>query len=347
MRRGDKIIATLLLVGFVALLLSPFTFFAIRPGEVGVLYHLFGGGTVTNFVYTEGVGVKWPWNTIYRYEVRTQALHENVHALAADGLTIQMEATVLFHPIPQKTGQLHKDVGPDYAERIVRPVIIEAVRDVIGKYGPHDLYRGAVDSLEQQVLDQLQAAPIGLINYEGVVLRKIVLPKSLNDAITNKLTEEQNAHTYDFLIAQAEKEAARKRVEAIGIQTFYSIVANALSPQLLTWRGIEATVQIARSPNSKVVIVGGSKDQLPLILGSDIAQQPSLPAPPAINPDSNKLPNFEDLPRLFPNLSSEASGDKQNSAEQPATTSRAPRSNAASESKGPEAKGSPETANAQ
>lgn len=347
MRRSDKVIATILLGGFIALILSPFTFFAIHPGQVGVLYHLFGGGTVTNFVYTEGVGVKWPWNTIYRYEVRTQALHETVHALASDGLSVEMDATVLFHPIPHEAGRLHKEVGPDYAERIVRPIVIEAVRDIIGKYGPHELYRFTVDSLEQQVLSHLKAAPLGLIHYDGVVLRKIVLPKSLNDAITNKLTEEQNAHTYDFLIVQAEKEAARKRVEAIGIQTFYSIVANALSPQLLTWRGIEATVQIARSPNSKVVIVGGSKDQLPLILGSDISQQPSLPAPPAIDPDGNKLPNFEALPSLFPNLSSEAPGNKQMRIEPSRTTSSAARANAGTETRGSGAASSSEAPNAQ
>jgi len=116
------------------------------------------------------------------------------------------------------------------------------------------------------------------------------------------LTEEQNAQAYDYLIAQAEKEASRKRIEAIGIQTFYSIVANALSPQLLTWRGIEATVQLARSPNSKVVIIGGNKDQLPLILGSDIANQPNLPAPLAVNPNANPLPNFDDLPSMFPDM---------------------------------------------
>ena len=71
--RSDKIIGAVLFIGFVALILTPFTFFAIRPGEVGVLYHLFGGGTETTFVYNEGIGIKWPWNTIYRYEVRTQA----------------------------------------------------------------------------------------------------------------------------------------------------------------------------------------------------------------------------------------------------------------------------------
>ena len=300
--RSDKIIGAVLFIGFVALILTPFTFFAIRPGEVGVLYHLFGGGTETTFVYNEGIGIKWPWNTIYRYEVRTQAREETVNGLAADGLNVGVDVTVLFHPISVKAGLLHKEVGPDYASRLVRPVTVEAVRDIIGKYSPHDLYRRRVMSLEQQILGQLRIAAVSLVHYEGVVVRNVVLPQNLNEAITRKLTEEQNAQAYDYLIAQAEKEASRKRIEAIGIQTFYSIVANALSPQLLTWRGIEATVQLARSPNSKVVIIGGNKDQLPLILGSDIANQPNLPAPLAVNPNANPLPNFDDLPSMFPDM---------------------------------------------
>jgi regulator of protease activity HflC (stomatin/prohibitin superfamily) len=309
MRRGDKVIAFILLLGFLALVLSPFTFFAIRPGEAGVLYHLFGGGTETNYVYDEGIGVKWPWNRIYRYEVRTQNVEETVSGLASDGLTVDFSVTVLYHPIIARTGLLHKEIGPDYAERLVRPTTTEAVRDVIGKHNPHDLYRIGITTIEQQILQRIKLTEIGFLNYRAVIVRKITLPPNLNDAITRKLTEEQNAQAYDYLIQQAEKEAARKRVEAIGIQTFYSIVANSLSPQLLTWRGIEATVQLSRSPNTKIVIVGGGKDQLPLILGSDIASQPNVPAPTAADPNSNPLPDFNELPKLFPDLPSRPSGE--------------------------------------
>lgn len=298
----------MLFFGLVALVLIPFVFFAIRPGEIGVLYRLFGGGTETVFVHREGIGVKLPWNSIYRYEVRTQARDETINALATDGLSVTVELTVLYHPVPDDVGVLHKTVGPDYADRLVRPVTIEAVRDIIGKFNPHDLYRQDITAIEQQILDLIKLSPIGLVDYRGVIIRRLTLPDNLNEAITRKLTEEQHAQAYDFLILQAEKEAERKRIEAIGIQTFYSIVANALSPQLLTWRGIEATVQIARSPNSKIVIVGGNKDQLPLILGSDIGNQPALPAPEPVNPGANPLPSFDDLPRLFPESRSSDSG---------------------------------------
>src|SRR5262249_8460792 len=118
----------------------------------------------------------------------------------------------------------------------------------------------------------------------------------------------QNAQAYQYLIQQAQDEAERKRIEAIGIQTFYSIVANALTPQLLTWRGIEATVELSKSNNAKIVVVGSGKDQMPLILGSDIAKQRDLPPPAVIDPQSNPLPAFRDLPRLFPKATGDGGG---------------------------------------
>jgi regulator of protease activity HflC (stomatin/prohibitin superfamily) len=299
---GEKFIAVMLALGVLILALVPFVFFLMLPGEVGVLYRVFAGGTQTNFVYPEGLGVKLPWDRIYHYSVRVQARDEDVHALAMDGLSVQMKITVLFHPIPNAAGRLHKEIGTEYAERVVRPVAIGAVRDIVGKYDPHEIYRRNVDDMEQEILAAVRSSPaaLGLIEFTRVVIRELSLPPTLDEAITRKLTEEQYAQTYEYLIDQTRWEAERKRIEAIGIQTFYSIVANALTPQLLTWRGIEATVQLARSNNAKVVIVGSGKDQLPLILGSDVANQPALPAPTPVNPDSSQLPSLDDLPPLFP-----------------------------------------------
>ena len=299
--KADKVVAALLLFGLVGLFLWPFVVFAVRPGEVGVLYRLFTTGTVTTHFYEEGIGFKWPWNRIYFYEMRTQAVDEMVNGLAHDGLRVGVSITVLFRPVIENVGILHKTIGPDYVTRLVRPLSVAAVRNVIGKYDPHDLYRRDDNRLEAWITAELKdERDEALIEYQNVIVRNVVLPPVLDQAITRKLTEEQNTEAYEYLIAQAEQEAQRQRVQAIGIQTFYSIIADALSPQLLTWRGIEATIQIARSNNAKVVIVGGGKDQLPLILGSDIANMPALPTPPAVDPQSHSLPNFGELPMLFP-----------------------------------------------
>ena len=307
--RSEKVIATALLIGVVILALIPFTFFLIPAGHVGVLYRTLSNGTETGYVYHEGIGIKFPWNRIYRYEVRTQTRDEDIHALAENGLSVQVAISVLFHPVPDSVGKLHQAIGTDYVERIVRPIIIGAVRDIVGKFGPHDLYRVKVTEFKSRILDSVRASPAasaGLIDFQRVVVRDLVLPTTLNDAINEKLTEEQRAQAYEFLITQAGREAERKRIEAIGIQTFYSIVANALTPQLLTWRGIEATVELSKSNNTKIVVVGGGKDQLPLILGSDIANQPNLPNPSPIDPQSHPLPSLEDLPKLFPDNAAKA-----------------------------------------
>jgi regulator of protease activity HflC (stomatin/prohibitin superfamily) len=310
MSRSEKFIALMLIVGVIALALIPFTFIIIPAGHVGVLYRLLRHGTETDFVYHEGLNIKWPFDRIYAYEVRTKTLDESVHALATDGLSVQVKISVLYHPVPDSAGRLHQEVGYEYVDRIVRPISLGAVRDIIGKSDPHDLYRINVEDLESRILDKMRrsVAAKGLIEFERVVVRDLDLPASLNQAINHKLTEEQNAQAYQYLIQQAQDEAERKRIEAIGIQTFYSIVANALTPQLLTWRGIEATVELSKSNNAKIVVVGSGKDQMPLILGSDIAKQPELPAPAVIDPQSNPLPAFRDLPRLFPKATGDGGG---------------------------------------
>ena len=300
MTRTDRIVAVLLVLGLISLLLWPFTLFVVPSGRAGVIYHLLGDGTDTKYVYDEGLGIKWPWDRIYLYDMRKQALNQTVYGLAIDGLSVRVDVTVLFHPYRATVGLLHKQIGEDYVERLVRPSAIEAVRNVIGQYGPYDLFQIDGDVLQDAILHHLRPSGGDIVDFTAVIVRQVDFPPQLNAAITNKLTEQQNAEAYKFILEQARQQAEHERIRAIGLQTFYSIVANALTPQLLTWRGIEATVQIARSNNTKIVIVGGGKDQLPLILGSDIARQPALPPPAPVDPRTHQLPPLQDLPSLFP-----------------------------------------------
>lgn len=312
LRVMDHVIITALVLGVLALLLWRLIFVAVPPGSVGVLYRLFSGGTETTWVFPEGLAIKWPFNSIVPYEVRTQARDYRAVVLSQNGLIITIDLTTLFHIVPEEAGLLHKEVGPDYVNRIIYPSSIEAVRQVVGNYGPHDLYTTNNLEMQEKVLERLRGINNGRhLEFEDVIIRTIALPTEVNQAITQKLVQEQVAASYDFRVLREKREAERKRIEAIGIQTFYSIVANSLTPSLLTWRGMEATVEIAQSPNSKVVIVGGGKDQLPLILGSDIANLPALPPPAAVSPLRNPLPDLDRLPPLFPGTSSadSTSGD--------------------------------------
>jgi regulator of protease activity HflC (stomatin/prohibitin superfamily) len=300
--RLDKLIVFALTTGVLFFVLWRTIFIAIPAGNVAVLFRLFNGGTYTGQVYREGLMIKWPWDACYLYEVRTQTRNYSVDALGSNGLTVHADFTALFHPIPQDLPLLHREIGPDYIDRLVTPVSLDAVRQVIAQYGPQTLNTVPTAVIQKQILERLRNnRETAHLLFESVVIRRLALPESLNNAINAKLTEEQYEQAYDFRIEREKKEAVRKHIEAVGIQNFYSIVANALTPSLLTWRGIEATVEVSRSPNSKIVIMGGGKNQLPLILGSEISNLPTSPKSVApVNPDKFRLPDFDRLPSLFP-----------------------------------------------
>lgn len=300
LRKLDHIIIVGLALALGALLLWPSIFVTIGAGQVGVLFRLFGGGTETRFVFHEGVAVKWPWDVITLYDVRTQAVHLRVDALTSDGLLVSLDITSLYHPKPNEAGFLHKELGQQYPERIVVPNSIQAVRRIVGQYDPHAIYTAGTFALAQDIITDLRKkTDQHRIIFDDLIIRTITLPEKVNVAINEKLTQEQLAEALEYKILQAKREAERKRIEAIGIQTFYSIVADALTPSLLTWRGIEATVEIAASSNTKIVIVGGGQDQMPLILGSDIGTTAASPAPAAVNPEGNQLPDLNKLVPLF------------------------------------------------
>lgn len=295
------IIGGMVLAGFLLLLLWRTIFVPILPGHVGVLYRLFLGGTVVERVLNEGLQVKFPWNRIYIFEVRVQARDFQVFALSAEGMPINVEITTLFRVERDTAGRLLKEVGTDYIERIVRPLSIGSVREVIARFDSHELYTVDARELQLDILEFLQASKQGsLIHYQDVKIRSIKLPQRVVAAIEEKLAQEQLAASYQFRLARQRQEAERLRIEGIGLRNFYSVVSSALTDQLLTWRGIEATVRLADSPNSKVVIVGGGKDQLPLILGGELG---SLPKPSGevlpVGPDAGELPDWLNLPPIF------------------------------------------------
>ena len=101
------------------------------------------------------------------------------------------------------------------------------------------------------------------------MIRDVTLPPTLQKAIENKLKQEQEALEYEFKLAKEEKEAERKRIEAQGISDFQRIVTKTITPALLKWKGVETTQEIAKSQNSKVIVIGNGDGDLPIILGSD------------------------------------------------------------------------------
>ncbi len=269
-RRHDmKIAIALLFIAFVTIYFWSSIVIAIHPGEAGVLWsRIFG--TRVNVVYQEGTHLILPINQMTIYNVRYQKVDRLFSVLSKDGLEIAVQTTVRFKPVDKLIGRLHQQIGPDYVETIVIPEVGQAVRTTIGKYRPEELYTSEFDEIQQNIL-RLARAQVRerFVLLDDIQIQTITLPRSVATAIQHKLEEEQTSLEMTFRISRERQEAERKKIEAEGIKAYQDIVASGLNNALLQYKGIDATLELAKSPNSKVVIIGAGKDGLPMILGAD------------------------------------------------------------------------------
>lgn len=245
-------------------------FVKIDYGERGVIYRLLGGGLDTEQIYDQGLHFILPWNTMHIYDVKIQEATSNMQVLSKNGLTIKLEVSYRYNPIADEIGKLHDRVGQSYHERIIIPEIRSVTREIIGKYLPEELYSTKREVIEDEIF---KLTDMGIsqkhIHLDAVLIRDVELPVTLQQAIENKLKQEQMALEYEFRIEQAKKEAERRKIEAQGKSDAFNIINKSLTDKILTEKGIDATLELAKSPNSKVVVVGGGKNGMPLILNSD------------------------------------------------------------------------------
>ena len=181
---------------------------------------------------------------------------------------MDLEASLLYRLDPDKAAEIYRTVGRDYEGTVVEPQIRSAIREITASYDAKALYSSEREKIAQEISDQFAklTKDRGIIT-ESVLLRKIGLPPIVANAIQEKLRREQEAEQMKFVLQKEQQEAERKRIEAQGIADFQRIVAAGISPQLLEWKGIEATEKLALSPNSKIVVIGNPKSGLPIILG--------------------------------------------------------------------------------
>ncbi|MCZ2355809.1 MAG: prohibitin family protein [Bacteroidia bacterium] len=245
-------------------------FVTIETGEKGIIFYKFGGGLDKKEVLGQGLHTLAPWNTCFVYDTRIQESGEEMEVLASNGLSILLDLSYRYSPIPEEIGYLHEEIGEDFHRRIVIPEIRSSTRKVIGKYLPEELYSTKREVIQEEIFHQTDAAiKKKHIKLDALLIRSIKLPETIKVAIESKLKQEQESMEYEFKISKEKKEAERKRIEAQGIKDFQNIVSEGISDKLLRWKGIEATQELAKSQNSKVVIVGNGKDGLPVILGRD------------------------------------------------------------------------------
>jgi regulator of protease activity HflC (stomatin/prohibitin superfamily) len=260
---GSKLLGGLGLLFVVILLFASVV--SVPTGHVGVLT-LFG--RVTGEALGEGIHVINPLKSVQRLSIQTQSVKETANVPSNEGLILALDTSLLFHLDRSKAAEVFQKVGANYAEKIVEPTMRAAIRAATSAHTANALYTNARELVQQQIQDELtaQLAPRGVI-VENVLLRDVQLPAMLKSSIEAKQQAEQDALRMNFILQKEKQEAERKRIEAQGISDFQKIVAQGISPQLLEWKGIEATEKLATSANSKVVVVGNAKNGLPLILG--------------------------------------------------------------------------------
>ena len=247
---------------------SNYMFYTIEPGEKGVLFKKFGGGLDKENVYGQGFHIIAPWNTLHIYDVKERDEKLPLTVLSKNGLQIDIDLSARYMPVEAKIGYLHDEIGRNYLERIIKPEISSITREVIGNYLPEELYSTKREVLEQEIFDRTKAnIEAKFLNLDRILIRNVTLPQTLRAAIEQKLKQEQESLEYEFKIDKAKKEAQRKEIEANGIAKFQKIVNQTITPQLLKWKGVEATQEISKSPNSKVIVIGNGDGDLPIILG--------------------------------------------------------------------------------
>ena len=263
--RGLRSLIIVIAIVVVILIGNPIT--VVPAGHVGVKDFF---GSVSPNALAPGVRVVFPFTRVVKMSVKTQEIKETAEVPSKEGLTMELEGSLLFRLDPAKAAEMYRTVGANYLEIAVAPQIRSAIREVTASYEAKVLYSAERDKIARETTELFRkmSEARGIIT-EAVLLRKIGLPAVVANAIQEKLRREQEAEQMKFVLQKEEQEAQRKRVEAQGIADFQKIVAAGISQQLLEWKGIEATEKLALSQNSKVVVIGNPKSGLPIILGGE------------------------------------------------------------------------------
>lgn len=241
----------------------------INAGHGGVLFKTFGGGLDTETTYGEGFHFMAPWNKMFLYEVRQQETAEEMNVLSSNGLEIRVDVSAWYQPKFSELGLLHGKIGTDYLRRIIIPSMRSSARSVIGRYTPEQIYSTKRDAIQDEIFVETKALlDMQHVQINQILIRSIILPPTIKNAIESKLKQEQESLEYEFKIEKAQKEALRQEIEAQGKANANKVLSASITDKILRDKGIEATLKLAESPNTKIVIIGSGKDGLPIILGN-------------------------------------------------------------------------------
>lgn len=271
MDKLPKIGIPIIIIIIIAIIVLAKSAVTIGSGQAGVLYKVFDDGVVTDKPPKgEGFHLIAPWNKVIIYEVRQQELFEKMRVLSSNGLEIQIDASAWYQPVYGDLGNLHQTLGENYLQRVIQPAIRSAARSVVGRYTPEQLYSSKRDAIQDEIYTETKKIlDKQYVQLNEVLVRDVVLPNTIKEAIERKLRQEQESLEYEFRLVTAAKEAEKVIIEAQGKADANRILSASLTDKILQDKGIDATLKLSESPNSKVVIVGSGDGGLPLILGNN------------------------------------------------------------------------------
>ena len=237
----------------------------VKAGHVGVV-DIFG--RVKAETLKAGIQFVNPLARVIQMSIQTQEIKETMDVPSKEGMSMSIEVSVLYHLDPDKAADVYRTVGEDYVGVILEPQFRSITRGVTASYEAKALYTSEREAVAQLITDDLKklVGPRGIM-VESSPMRRLTLPAKITSAIEDKLSADQESQRMAFVLTKEKQEAERKRIEAQGIADFQRIVTDGINDKLLQWKGIEATQDLAKSQNSKIIIIGNAKNGLPLVLG--------------------------------------------------------------------------------
>ncbi|WP_046745554.1 prohibitin family protein [Kordia zhangzhouensis] len=270
MDKLPKIGIPILIVAIAVIILIAKSAVTIDAGHAAVLYKTLGNGVDSqDEALRPGFHLIAPWNRVIDYEIRLQEVPETMSVLSSNGLDIKLDASVQYMPDVNNLGKLHNEKGESYLTRVLQPAVRSAARSVVGRYTPEQLYSSKRDAIQNEIFEETKKiVEDQYIILERVLIRDVKLPSTIKEAIERKLKQEQESLEYEFRLVTAQKEAEKVRIEAQGKADANRILSASLTDKILQDKGIEATMKLSESPNSKVIVIGSGDSGLPIILGN-------------------------------------------------------------------------------
>jgi prohibitin 1 len=238
----------------------------IRQGEVGVKRTL---GKYSDRPFTEGLRTFNPLiTTMVKVPIQTENLEVSLNLPSKEGLNILAEISILYNVIPNDAPKMLRNVGVNFQQNLILPVFRSAISDVSSRFFAKDMHTGERATIENAIREQMSTIleEKGIV-VEAVLIKSIALPRNLARAIEEKLEAEQKALRMEFILQEARREAERKRIEAEGVRDAQNIISQGLDRKILQFKSIEAFLELAKSPNTKIIISDGD---LPFMLDEPI-----------------------------------------------------------------------------